>query len=95
MGNFQSWWILSLQAHSSAAVESEFKAVQVSWLMHSRIPSRADKGRPHKCWTEYVREDLNVLRLLHNWSRAAQDRVSWRDKIQRLLGHTQHNAGNV
>ena len=64
-------------------------------LMHSRIPSRAGKGRPQKCWTDYVREDLDVLRLLHNWSRAAQDRDSWRDKIQRLLGHTQHNAGNV
>ena len=55
-------------------------------LMHSRIPSRASKGRPPKCWTDYVREDLDVPRLLHNWSWAAQDRVSRRDKFQYSLG---------
>ena len=42
-----------------------------------------------------VRVDLDVLRLLHKWSRAAQDRDAWGDKIQKLLGHTQHNAGNM
>ena len=35
------------------------------------------------------------MSLLHNWSRAAQDRVSWRDRIQHLLGQTQHKAANV
>ena len=63
--------------------------------MHSRIPSRASKGRPPKCCTDYVREDLDVLRLLHNWSRAAQDRDSWRDNFQKLLGYTQYNAGKL
>ena len=38
---------------------------------------------------------LEALKLLHNWARLAQDRDSWRESIQELLGHTQHDAGNV
>ena len=29
-------------------------------LMHSRLPSKASRGRPPKCWTHYVREDLGA-----------------------------------
>ena len=57
-------------------------------LMHSRLPSKASRGRPPKCWTDYVREDLESLKLLLNWARLAQDRDTWRNKIQDLLGHT-------
>ena len=35
-------------------------------LMHSRLPSKASRGRPPKCWTDYVREDLESLKLLLN-----------------------------
>ena len=38
-------------------------------ILHSRLPSKASRGRPPKCWTDYVREDLEALRLLLNWSR--------------------------
>ena len=38
---------------------------------------------------DYVRVDVNSLKLLLDWARLAQDRESWRDKIQELLGHTQ------
>ena len=64
-------------------------------ILHSRLPSNASRGRPPKCWTDYVREDLEALRLLLNWSRLAKDRESWRDKIHQILGHTQQIAGNV
>ena len=33
-----------------------------------------------------------MLRLLHSWSEAAEERGAWRDRIQNLLGHTQHRA---
>ena len=42
-----------------------------------------------------MREDLEALRLLLNWSRLAKGRESWRDNIQQILAHTQQNAGNV
>ena len=45
--------------------------------------------------SEYIREDLEHLKLLHNQACLAQDRDSRRDSIEVLLGHTQHNAGNV
>ena len=57
-------------------------------LMHSRLPSKASRGRPPKCCTDYVREDLESLKLLLNWAQLAQDRESCRNKIQDLLGHT-------
>ena len=60
-----------------------------SWLpkrlMHSRLPSKASRGRPPKCWTDHIREDLEALKSLHNWARLAQDRDSWRDIIQDSL----------
>ena len=62
-------------------------------ILHSRLPSKASRGRPPKCWTGYVREDLEAVRLLLNWSRLAKDRQLWRDQIQQILGHTQQNAG--
>ena len=37
-----------------------------------------------------MREDLTALGLTASWFRKAQGRKSWRDKIQQLLGHTQH-----
>ena len=64
-------------------------------ILHSRLPSNASRGRPPKCWTDPVREDLEALKLLLNWSRLAKDRESWRDKVQQILGHTQQNAGNL
>ena len=42
-----------------------------------------------------LQEDLEALKPLHNWARLAQDRDSWRDRVQELLGRTQHDAGNV
>ena len=27
-------------------------------LMHSRLPSKGSRGRPPKCWTDYIREDF-------------------------------------
>ena len=30
--------------------------------LHSRLPSNASRGRPPKCWTAYVREDLEAFR---------------------------------
>ena len=54
-------------------------------LMHRRFPSKASRGRPPKCWTDYVREDLEAPKLLHNWARLAQDRDSWRDRIHKLM----------
>ena len=51
--------------------------------------AHAVHGRPFKCWTDYVREDLTALGLTASWFGKAQDRDSWRDKIQELLGHTQ------
>ena len=41
-------------------------------LMHSRLPSKASRGRPPKCWTDYVREDLESLKLLLNWAQLAR-----------------------
>ena len=63
--------------------------------LHSRLPSKASRGGPPKCWTDYVRGDLEALRLLLTWSRLAKDRELWRDTIQQILGHTQQHAGNV
>ena len=42
-------------------------------LLHCRLPSKASRGRPPKCWTD-VWEDLETLRLLLNRSRLAKDR---------------------
>ena len=61
--------------------------------LHSRLPSKASRGRPPTCWTDYVREDLEALRLLLNSSRLAER--LWRDKTQQILGHTQQNAEKV
>ena len=63
--------------------------------LYSRLPGKTRRGRPTKCWTDYVREDLEALRLLLNWSRLAKDRELWRYKIHQILGHTQQNAGNL
>ena len=46
-------------------------------------------GAPMKCWTDYVREDLDALGILPSWARLGQDREAWRTKIHDLLGHTQ------
>ena len=43
----------------------------------------------------HVRQDLEVLKMLLNWSRLAKDRESWRDKTHQILGHTQLSAGNI
>ena len=64
-------------------------------MLYSRLDKKASKGRPLKCWTDYVREDLEGLGLIASWARKAQDRDSWRTRIQQLLGHTQQHAGNV
>ena len=46
-------------------------------------------------WTGCVREGLEALKMLLNWSRFAKDRQSWRGNIQHILGRTQQNAGHV
>ena len=58
-------------------------------ILFSRIEQKGGRGRPMKCWTDYVREDLDALRILPSWARLAQDREAWRTKIHDLLGHTQ------
>ena len=58
-------------------------------MLFSRLDKKGGRGRPLKCWTDYVREDLTALGLTASWFRRAQDRGYWRDKIQELLGHTQ------
>ena len=30
-------------------------------ILHSPLPSNARRGRPPKCWTDYVREDLEAF----------------------------------
>ena len=42
-----------------------------------------------------MREDLTALGLTASGFRKAQDRDSWRDKIQELLGRTQQLAEKV
>ena len=49
-------------------------------LMHSRLPSKAGRNTPPKCWTNW--EELKTLKLLQNWARLAQDRDSWSDRSQ-------------
>ena len=80
---------------SSTGSLSDMEAVSQRRLMHSRLPSKASRGRLPKGWTDYMREDLEALKVLHNGARLAQDRDSWRHGFQELLGHTQHDAGNV
>ena len=55
-------------------------------LTHSRLPSKASRGRLPKRWTDYVREGIEGLKLLLKWAQLAQDRKPWRNKIQDLLG---------
>ena len=57
-------------------------------ILHSRLPSNASRDRPPKCWTGYVREDLEALIMLLHWPRLAKGRESWRDSFQQILGHT-------
>ena len=58
-------------------------------ILHSRSPSNASRDRPPKCRTDHVREDVEALKMLLNWSGSAKDRESWEDNIQQILGHTQ------
>ena len=62
-------------------------------ILFSRIEQKGGRGRPMKCWTDYVREDLDALldalRILPSWARLAQDGEAWRTKSHDLLGHTQ------
>ena len=93
-----------LKRASMDAVHDVVKFRRLRWLGHisrlpdtrlpkrilfSRIEQKGGRGRPMKCWTDYVREDLDALRILPSWARLAQDREAWRTKIHDLLGHTQ------
>ena len=82
---------LKLLGHAARQANSKLP----NMLMHSRLRSKASKGRPPKCWTDHVRENLETLQLLHHRARLAQGRYSWRDRgtPEKLLGHTQHDAG--
>ena len=51
------------------------------------LQSKPSVGRPPKCWQDYVREDLARLQMPYNWYKLAQDRETWRCRIQRLLVH--------
>ena len=64
-------------------------------VVHSRLQSNASRGRPPKCWTDYVREDFEAPRLLLDWSSLAKNSDTWRYQIQQLLGHTQQNTGTL
>ena len=52
------------------------------------LQCKPNAGRPLKCWQDYVREDLARLQMPYSWHKLAQDRDSWRCRIQRLLTHT-------
>ena len=61
-------------------------------ILFSRIEQKGGRGRPMKCWTDYVREDLDALRILPScpsWARLAQDREAWSTNIHDILEHTQ------
>ena len=58
-------------------------------MLFSRPDETGGRGRSLKCWTDCVREHLTASGLTASWFRKAQDRDSWRDQIQELLGHTQ------
>ncbi len=49
--------------------------------------SSVGPGRPIKCWTDYVRDDLRTISLAYDWYRLAQNREKWREKIKTILVH--------
>ena len=57
-------------------------------MMFSTLECAGRKGRPVKCWNDYVRKGLDSLGLSLTWWRKYQDRPSWKAVIKTLLRGT-------
>ena len=57
-------------------------------MMFSTLEGAGRRGRPVKCWNDYVRKDLDNLGLSLTWWRRCQDRPSWKAVIETLLRRT-------
>jgi hypothetical protein len=56
-------------------------------MMLSTLEGAGRRGRPVKCWNDYVRKELDNLGLSLTWWRRCicQDRPSWKAVIETLL----------